>query len=58
MTTKAEEFEALYQAYWSYVYKYEVGDSWQPNKAPSYHRRDFEEQLQDAGMTIKVTEGY
>ena len=57
--TKKEEFEALYLAYWKYVYKYEVGheNDFEPDK-PSYKRDDFRQQLEDEGMAIKVNGGY
>ncbi len=56
---QAEEFENLFQAYWKYVYKYCVGyeEYFTPDK-PWCKRNDFKEQLEDEGMTIKVSEGY
>ena len=59
MDEKEKEFEALYLAYWRYVYKYEVGheDHFDPDK-PWYKRNDFKQQLEEEGMTIKVTQGY
>ena len=56
---QSQEFEALYLAYWKYVYKYEVGHEtdFTPDK-PWYKRDDFKEQLKEEGMTIKVNEGY
>lgn len=56
---QAEEFENLFQAYWKYVYKYEVGhiEDFTPDK-PHYQRKDFKLQLADEGMGIKVREGY
>jgi len=57
--SQEEQFEKLFQLYWQYVYKYEVGypEDWKPND-PWYKRNEFREQLEDEGMTIKVTEGY
>ena len=55
--TKEEKFETLYQMYWRYVYEYEVGYS--EHFIPSdLHRKDFQEQLRDEGMCIKVKQGY
>lgn len=56
---QAKEFEALYQAYWSYIYKYSVQDpeGFTPDE-PWYKRKDFFEQLEEEGMSIKVKEGY
>jgi hypothetical protein len=56
---QAVEFEALYLAYWRYIYKYEVGyeGDFRPD-VPWYKRDEFKEQLHDEGMTIKVRDGY
>ncbi len=54
-----QEFEELFNLYWKYVYKYEVGhpDDFNPNK-PHYKRDEFRQQLYEEGMTIKISEGY
>lgn len=59
--SKQKDFEELYEAYWKYVYKYEVGypEDFKPEK---YHhhvnKQDFKERLVEDGMIIKVSDGY
>jgi hypothetical protein len=58
---QAEDFEKLYQAYYHYIYKYEVGheEDWVPEKVRfGYLRTDFKEELSEQGLAIKVNEGY
>lgn len=60
-TQQAEDFEKLYQTYYRYIYKYEVGyeEDWVPEKVRfGYLRTDFKEELAEQGMAIKVNEGY
>lgn len=56
------EFERIYNLYWSYVYKYEVGheEDFNPNNESYFtHDRDcFKERMFEDGMAIKVNEGY
>lgn len=62
-TEMDEEFEELYRKFFKYVYKYEVGyeEDFKVNKE-DYHnhvnRSDFREMLDEAGMVIKVCDGY
>lgn len=53
------DFEELYQKYWKFVYKYEVGyeSHFKPDD-PWYQRSEFYEELYEAGMHIKVSQGY
>jgi len=65
MTSKTErelEFDALYNAYYNYVFKYHVYghvEDFNPdNPLPYIDKESFKEQLSDDGMMIKVREGY
>ena len=53
------DFEELYQKYWKFVYKYEVGyeSHFKPDD-PWYKRSEFYEELYETGMHIKVSQGY
>lgn len=53
------DFEELYQKYWKFVYKYEVGYE-EHFKAddPWFKRSEFYDQLNEDGMHIKVSQGY
>ena len=58
-----EEFEELYRKFFKYVYKYEVGyeEDFKVNKEDyrnHVNRSDFREMLDEAGMVIKVCDGY
>lgn len=53
-----KDFETLYNSYWKYVYKWEVGHEEDFKDMPIYHKNDFREQLSEEGMVIKVREGY
>ena len=60
-TTQDIEFEALFIAYWKFVYKYHVGNikDFDPQKPLWYADREtFAEELYESGMMIKVREGY
>jgi hypothetical protein len=62
-TEMEEDFEELYRKFFKYVYKYHVGyeEDFKVNKE-DYHnhtnRDDFREMLDEAGMVIKVCDGY
>ena len=56
-----EEFEALYLAYYKFVYKWEVGheEDFNPQKMEyPYTREDFKSVLYDEGHSIRVNHGY
>jgi len=56
-----KEFAELYEKYYRYVYKWEVGheDHYDVNKVIYQIDMDnFSQELYDAGMCIKVVEGY
>lgn len=56
-----EDFKNLYIAYFKYVYKYEVGyeDHFDvTNMLYQLDMENFAQELDDAGMTIKVVLGY
>jgi hypothetical protein len=60
---KEERFEKLYNDFFSYIYKYEVGyeNDFTSNKEKyinGVNRTNFREILQEAGMQIKVCDGY
>lgn len=56
---KQKEFEELYEMYWKYVFKYEVGypEDFKSNEYP-YDKQSFKQQLEEDGMMIKATDGY
>lgn len=61
MTPEQEEkFETLYRLYYEYIYTYEVKhpEDFPSDDQPSYHKKDFREQLEEEGFAIKVNEGY
>lgn len=60
MTEKEKDFHELYQKYYQYVLKYEVGDELLPlDKLPYFCSKvDFLQELKDVGLSIKVTKGY
>lgn len=56
-----KDFIELYEKYYRYVYKYEVGheDHYDVNNVIYQIDMDnFSQELDDAGMCIKVVEGY
>ena len=56
-----KDFIELYEKYYRYVYKYEVGheDHYDVNNVIYQIDMDnFSQELDDAGMSIKVVEGY
>ena len=56
-----EEFEALYNMFYEYVFEYHVGYKGDFDKdRPKYYydRESFAEMLDDVAMEIKVREGY
>lgn len=59
---QAAAFEKLYLDYFTYVYTYEVGypDDFdrEGNFSNFTDRENFAEELQEAGMRIKVLDGY
>ena len=59
---QAALFEKLYLDYFTYVYKYEVGYPDDFNQDGEYSnctdRERFLEDIQEAGMRIKVLDGY
>jgi len=57
---KQKDFEELFDKYYSYIYKYEIGylkDFDEKEKAP-WKKKDFKYQLEEEGMAIKVNQGY
>jgi hypothetical protein len=62
-TIKEERFEELYCKFWEYVYEYEVGYKEDFHKDKECYgnrvsRMDFKDMLEEAGMVIKVCDGY
>jgi hypothetical protein len=59
MNKKQDAFEALYYQYWKYVYEFEVGyvEDFEPDNRYC-KREDFNQQLVEEGLTIKVNKGY
>ena len=62
-TKMDEEFEELYRKFFKYVYKYHIGyeEDFKENKEDygnHVNRADFREILDEAGMVIKVCDGY
>ena len=56
-----KEFKDLYEKYYRYVYKYEVGYEEHFDVTKMIYQLDMEnfaQELDDAGMTIKVVQGY
>jgi len=56
-----KDFEELFLKYYTYVYKYEVGyeEDFKPDACEwQWNRNSFLHELYDAGMTIKVVDGY
>ena len=60
---REERFEELYCKFWEYVYEYEVGYKGDFRKgiesfSNGVNREEFKELLEEAGMRIKVVDGY
>ena len=60
---REERFEELYCKFWEYVYEYEVGykEDFKSEKecfSNGVNREDFKELIGEAGMRIKVVDGY
>ncbi len=56
-----KDFEELYDKYYRYVFKYEVRheEDFKPENMSYYNSYEsFANELDDAGMCIKVNEGY
>ena len=59
-----KDLDALYLAYYTYLCKYELGHSFNPedksqrNVFKWYHKNDFREQIEEEAHSIKVNYGY
>jgi hypothetical protein len=57
-TNKNERFEELYTLYYTIICEELLGHSFEKLKKPSYHKKDFIDQLEDEALSIKINEGY